>query len=396
MKSLISTKLITTNIGNQALSDELIFLAEERRMQVVGRPFGLDNYTTSSLSNDLINDFEGIAAKIAKLTISENKSLKPTSKKAVLLPFGGTTVKTEPLRVIFRKFRKLYFRFYAVSPAYRKRLALYSKVDNYYYSAAGEVSEQEFFYRQLLDLRIAQLKGVKTYAINQSVELPEGNYKTLLLHVYKNMENIVLRGEISKSLLVGGGVPEHKIILAPDSAFRTTVPLKPFKSAVKKVAINFTKKTYVESEVIPFLEQLMKENYELFYVTNDPYGDEHVAKLINQKLGINYSLETLTYKDYVQFLQDFDVVISSRLHTNELAFTGGIPVLPIEGNMHKTTEVFKLIDYPLYTVQYKSQSYGNDLSKAFEILKTNFNNIQKFIRERLPLIAEQTKLNIDA
>jgi hypothetical protein len=394
IETVISTKLKTTNIGNQALSDELISLAKNKNHYVVGRPFGLDKYSTKDINSTGIEGFESIAKTISKINITRKPDDTIFSKKTNLLDFKGNTVKTEPLRVIFRKLRKLFFSFFTVSPAYRKRLGLYNSTKNYLYSAAGEVSEEEFFFRQLLDLRIAQLKGVNTYAINQSTELKDGIYKDLLMHVYKHMKGITLRGKISKEFLIKGGVPEQIISLAPDTAFLTEVNLLELKKEIKKIGINFTKKTYDPKVIDVFLKDLLDQGYELEFITNDPYGDENIALVLESKFGIKPNLMSVDYHDYVKILQKFDLIISSRLHTNELAFTGGIPVVPIEGNLHKTKEVFELIDYPIPVVEYNSEDYASALKNSFEKLKKEFTSTQEWIREKLPLIRIEAKKNI--
>ncbi len=251
-----------------------------------------------------------------------------------------------------------------------------------------------FFYRQLLDLRVAQLLGVKVCPINQSVELPDGLYKTLLGHVYAHSHHIVVRGDISKNELIALGVNAEIISVAPDSAFRTQVPFIQRNAFVKKIGINFTPKTYNPNQVDPFLASLIADGYELTFVTNDPYGDMGVAKTLQAKFNIDIQVETLNYKDYVKSLQFFDLIISSRLHTNELALTGGIPILPIEGNLHKTTEVFNFLNYPLNAVHYKSEHYRDDLVKTFREAIEKYASINQWISNSLENIRVLSNNNI--
>ncbi len=386
-KILISTKLKTTNIGNQALSDELSKLAEDMKSKenyykILGRPFGLDKYTIHDLDrSNLLKDFEKTANEIFVSTKSlpneaYNFSVNTIYTKTDLLNVDGSIVKTEKLRRLARKLRKFILRFKNYAPAYKERLTLYKDFEYYLYSAAGEVSEQDYFYRQLLDLRVAQLMGLKVCAINQSIELPIGLYNEILIYVYSKMHSIIVRGDISKQFLLQAGVEPSKISVAPDTAFLCKAKGFSKRQVIKKIAVNFTPKTYIEDHVNPFLQRLINDGYELTFITNDPFSDKAVGSKLETDLGIPVCLQSLDYANYVEFICDFDLVISSRLHTNELALIGGVPILPIEGNMHKTTEVLAYVNYPSKVVSSISESYGSDLTNSFNDIKTNYSEKQ--------------------
>ncbi len=99
MKIITSTKLITTNVGNQALSDELIIMCQEDistniGFKIVGRPFGLDKYSIYDLDeNNLITSFDKLAQSIAN---SAKKGISPAKwsyyQFTNLLDVSGTTV----------------------------------------------------------------------------------------------------------------------------------------------------------------------------------------------------------------------------------------------------------------------------------------------------------------
>ena len=400
---LISTKLKTTNIGNEALSNELIRISLESRKQddllkFVGRPFGLDRYSIHQLpDNNLIAEFDAIAHKIAK-TVSKFPQVSfvesdPSLAKTNLLLANGVVVKTEGLRDIARFVRKAFYSLIPYSNHYKERISYYKNTDYYLYSGAGEVAEIDYFYRQLLDLRVAQLLGVKTCAINQSVELPEGKYKTVLAHVYGKMHRIVVRGTITKDELIKIGVDESIIFVCPDTAFYNQVTRNSKQKWSKNVAVNFTEKTFKAEQIEPLIEKLLESDYKLTFVTNQPDGDRKIAKYLHQKYDIPFDLESRGYKEYCAFLQQFDFLISCRLHSNELALTAGIPVIPIEGNRHKTTEVFSLVNYPIAAVSYKSENYGNEIYENVLYMEQNFENMLQWIDSNLEKIANNTKDN---
>ncbi|QBZ97869.1 polysaccharide pyruvyl transferase family protein [Flavobacterium sangjuense] len=401
---LISTKLKTTNIGNQALSDELILMAREfttenNRFKVTGRPVGLDKYKFDSLDKlNPVAHFEGIAQKIAEKARKLKKLTFDNGDLAIvktnLLDVEGNIVKTEKLRRIARKVRRFYYSFFLYSKKYENRLALYSNMDYYLYSGAGEIGFSDFFLRQLLDLRVAQLLGVKTCAINQSVELTEGIEKEILMHVYEKMHKIVVRGEISKTLLVSNNINQNIITVCPDTAFRNKVEIVPKKTFDKSIALNITPKTYDKYNYDTIIKKLLEHNYKITFVSNDPMGEKELAEQLHKKYNFPIIIKSLNYKEYSEFIKEFDVLISSRLHSCELALTAGVPVVPVEGNVHKTTEVLSFVEYPISVVNAKSDSFVEELWANILYVENNFIAIQNWILDNRMGISENATKNI--
>lgn len=401
---IISTKLKTTNIGNEALSNELIKLASEFQnnevqFKIVGRPFGLDRYTNAKLPvGNPVDEFEKIAVRIANTSKKmESTEFKPSNfltTKTDLLSTEGNVVKTEKYRRIARDFRKFLYGFILYSKTYEARLKIFKSVDYYLYSGAGEVGKSDFFFRQLLDLRVAQLMGVKTCAINQSVEFPKGLNKDILVHVYSNMHKIVTRGEISKVVLKELGVPENIMFVCPDTAFRTKATQLVKKDFQKNIGINFTDKTFKKEHVIPVIENLIKNGYKMTFVSNEPKGDLPIATFLQENYNIPYAMESLSYESYASSLSKFHYIISSRLHTNELSLTAGVPIIPIEGKIHKTREVFKFINYPVKAVDFNNENYGEVMQNEINNMEKEFFTIQTWIQDNLPNIAKEASKNI--
>ncbi len=404
-KVLISTKLKTTNNGNQALSDELIKLAQdftnECDFKVVGRPFGLDKYTFNYFDvEDPVTAFEKIAQEIAnrakKLNKLEFQKSDLQNVRTNLLDVEGNVVKTEKYRRIARKFRKFYFSFFLFSKAYEQRLRTFNSIDYYLYSGAGEVSNEDFFLRQLLDLRVAQILGVKVCAINQSVEIDSGVEKKILVHVYSKMHKIVVRGNLSKELLVKNGVNHNLIEVCPDTAFRNIVDFKIKKSFSKKIAINFTPLKYDKLKYEALLKKLIDNGYQITFVSNEPKGEKQLANDLKEKFNISFLIQSIHYNAYSKLLSDFDFLISTRLHSNELALTAGVPIIPIEGRSFKTNEVFGLINYPLEVMTVDNADFVNKIWSSVEYLENNFEEIQDWIFKNLPEISKKSANNISS
>lgn len=401
---LLSTKLKTTNIGNEALSNELIKLAgdfsnKDTNFKVVGRPMGLDRYTFLNLpAGNPVDEFEKIAVKIANNAKSlPTEPFKESNLNTVatnLLSVDGNIVKTEKYRRIARNIRKFLYGFLLYSKQYENRLKIFKSVDYYLYSGAGEVGKSDFFFRQLLDLRVAQLMGVKTCAINQSVEFPKGLNKDILVHVYSKMHKIVTRGEISKQVLNELGVPENIMFVCPDTAFRTKATQNEKKNFQKNIGINFTDKTFKKEHVFPVIDNLIKNGYTMTFISNEPNGDLSIATFLKEKYNIPYVMESLSYESYTSSLSKFHFIVSSRLHTNELSLTAGVPVIPIEGKIHKTREVFSFINYPITPVDFNSSTYGEEIQSQIDMMEKEFFNIQSWIYDNLNNISKEASKNI--
>jgi polysaccharide pyruvyl transferase WcaK-like protein len=401
---LLSTKLKTTNIGNQALSDELIKLAsefesDEVKFKLTGRPFGLDKYTYAYFGEkNPIEKFENIAQAIAKKGLKlDSTEFRPSNLKSAktdLLDVEGFVVKTERLRKIVRNIRKFIYSFFLFSNVYKSRLQLYKNIDYYLYSGAGEVGPTEFFLRQLLDLRVAQIMGVKTCAINQSVEFPKGLSQEILVHVYSKMHKIVVRGDISKKILIDLGVNPDIMYVSPDTAFRTQTKYILKQNLDKRIGINFTPITFNKDQVIPFLKNLSEKGYEMTFISNAPEADRVIAESIKEVIDIEIDLTTMDYVKYSESMNKFDFVISSRLHTNELALTSCVPIIPIEGKVHKTQDVFGHVNYPIKAVKFNDSDYGTILLERVNELEKNYFIIQSWIHENLNDISNKTEGHI--
>ncbi len=192
-KTLLITKLKTTNIGNQALSDEVIKLYETapEHLFAAGRPEGLFGYSIEKLvkSKNAEKTFEAWADGLLRRLQSEaTAGFKPATRRVELLSFDDFKVKNDSLFQSIKNIFRRYIHMEGVfAKAYRKRFVVVSGVDRIIYSGAGEVGDNNIFLRQLLELRVAQKMGKKTYAINQSVEVVESpDEGDLFTCVFKN------------------------------------------------------------------------------------------------------------------------------------------------------------------------------------------------------------------
>lgn len=389
---LLITKLKTTNIGNQALSDEVIKLYERnpQNLSVSGRPEGLFGYSIEKLkkAKDPIAKFESWSDNLIKYLQSTEQTFNPKSARVELLSFDDFKVKNDNLfQAIKNIFRKHIHMEWLFARSYKNRFAKICSVDAVVYSGAGEVGDNNIFLRQLLELRLAQKLGKKTYAINQSVEVNESPIKEIYGVVYSKMDKIVVRGNLSRDNMISAGISAEKIECYPDSAFLNPEPSTELVDHVKKqyrivqpsVGINATKVARDMKAWKEITDLLRSLGYHLYFISNDPYGDKEIGEELARNFGLVPIIEFMDYAKYSALLASFEFVISCRLHTNELSLTAGTPVIPIEGSRFKTREVFNLIGYPLSVANASSGNWVAEVKQNISILHGKDAKIQGFV-----------------
>ncbi|EJF08470.1 polysaccharide pyruvyl transferase family protein [Pontibacter sp. BAB1700] len=398
--NFIITKLKTTNVGNQALTQELIdmFIEQNPYENFIfeGRPMGLDGYTIDRLENNQepIHLFEKWARNIANSTVRDLSAFTLNQEKPTvsLVNFSAEDAALESLKAKYLRPVKRYLSRYIVyNSVYKNRLAKIKGAKTLIYSGAGEVGDNNVFLRQLLEIRVAQLLGLKTAIVNQSVVLKTKLFHQLTGHVYGKLDQLVVRGQISKNNLISYGVDGSKIKLAPDTAFKTKEPkadrakvlANTFNINEKTVGINITnwfKTDFVKLEKA--INLIKAKGFRLIFITNEPFEDRNLGKIFEEKFDIPFITEKLHYQDYAALLSNLDMLISARLHTNVLALTAKTKVIPIEGNVFKTTELLQLAQYPITVIDSTIEGWEDklflELSKVFDEeydFKSYFENV---------------------
>lgn len=389
-KVFLVTKLKTTNLGNQALSMELIKLFEEsigkENLYVAGRPLGLFGYSIDALKNaiDPKTLFESWADSVVRkykpqssprnVFVSKVNSFKLTENKSLAF---------EKFKEIFRPIKRKFDKLFLFNKQYVKRLDGISGADYFIYSGAGEVSDNHVFLRQLLEIRIAQKLGVKTGAVNQSVVVKHDAFKKIVHLVYGNMHHIVVRGEISKATVVSFGVDANKISIAPDTAIKTTCNLSGIKKN-GKVGINITPFIKYEwKDVERVIGKLKSYNRDLVFITNEPMGDVPVIEKFKNDYKIDVLPESSDYREFAKKIAPFEYLIGARLHTNVISLAVNVPVIAIEGLVWKTKELFEQFEYPLPSVNVEEPGWADSIINSIEKIEEHKIDFQKYFSETL-------------
>ena len=92
-------------------------------------------------------------------------------------------------------------------------------------------------------------------------------------------------------------------------------------------------------------------------------------------------------------LSKLELVISVRLHTNELALAVNTPVIPIEGALFKTKEVFELIQYPLRVADVRNEGWVEETLERLEWVYQNYGMLQDWTAQNLPTIRRAAEEN---
>lgn len=387
-KIFLITKLKTTNIGNEALSSEIMNLfsgaASDITLNVNGRPFGLDGYYPKRIIHtaDPVAVLERWANTVAKQINKEDDVAFKANKPAVaLLKADSTDFKNEGWKAKLRPFKRWLVSFLPYAGQYKKRAAQLKQADWLIYSGAGEVGDNIVFLRQLVEIRAAQILGKKTAAVNQSVVIKTPVFQKLVGHVYGKMNKVVIRGEITRKNLVGYGVPEQVIEVAPDSAINAPANVvPPMERNSGLVAINITPRVSMTVEQMGSLVSLLQsKGKKLAFVTNEPYEDGKMAKIFAANFNIPQLGPFANYQEYIKKLSECEFVISARLHTNMLSLVSHTPIIPIEGNVFKTTELLRQLQYPILTLDSSQSNWTERLmSETEKMLAKGFDFNQYF------------------
>jgi len=386
-KIFLITKLKTSNIGNEALSHEIIRLfkdtAKDAIINVNGRPFGLDGYLPARLLkvSDPIQEFENWTDSIVKKIKSEPDVPFQANDGKVILYHQTNDFKADKWKSKLRPIKRFINSLLVYSKEYKKRASILKGADWLVYSGAGEVTDgyrKDFndahvFLRQMIEIRVAQKMGINTAAVNQSIFVNLPLSQQIIAHVYKNMKKIVIRGTSSRDCLIKYGVPANIIEMAPDSAINTFFENAGKTSKDKNtIGLNFSNHVKITDDemgkIINYFHSIGKK---VVYCTNEPIGDYAIIERLKKKFNVPLLEGHTNYKEYAQKLSEFDFVVSARVHTNMLSMVSHTTVIPIEGNDFRLQELLEGFQYPLMPVKSQQDGWVDVLIDNIEAVRNN-------------------------
>ncbi len=401
VKVFLVTKIKSTNLGNQALSMELIKLFEEiigkQFLYVGGRPLGLFGYSIDKLKSSA--DPVGLFESWAEAVINKYRPLSAAgnvfvSKVNNFDLTGNDSLTMEKIKSFFRPLKRRFDKHFLFNNQYVKRLDAIKASDFLIYSGAGEVSDNHVFLRQMLEIRIAQKLGKKTGAVNQSIVVKEEAFKKIVNLVYGRMDHIVLRGAISRAAILSFGVNENKVSLAPDTAINTTCELADVKKN-GKVGINFTPFINFDwKDVEKIINKVRQYNRELVFITNEPVGDVPIIEKFKSDFNIEVLEESSGYIDFTKKIAAFEYLIGARLHANVMALAVNVPVVAIEGLLWKTKELFEQFEYPLPSANVNEAGWVDSVIDSIEKIEQHKIDFGHYFSTILPKHKMEVKNNV--
>lgn len=404
-KVFLITKLKTTNIGNEALSFEIIKMFREHVKDAVinvnGRPAGLDGYLPAKLfkSADPIATFEKWTDKIVLKIRKEPAKAFQANDPDVVLYFQQQSFKKANWKSGFKGLKRMLYSTLVYSRQYRERARTLKEADWLVYSGAGEVNDQHgnianshVLLRQLIELRVAQKLGLKTAAINQSIFILTPFFQKLAAHVYSKMDRIVLRGNASRDKMIEFGVPAHLISTAPDSAVNTVIPLKPAdRKPSNLVGVNFPSLSKISIEDIrKIVSHLRASGKEPVFCTNEPFGDIPMINLLKDELGVEALSPSATYIDYAKKLSGMDFVISARVHTNMLSLVSHTTIIPIEASDFRLAELLEAFEYPIGIIKAHQPGWVEKVLQAIDQVNRDNSQVESYFRTRFQETKKKT------
>lgn len=378
-KITLITKTRTQNQGNQALSiawrDYLACRYPNAMVRLFERaPKYLKRFTASTFASasDLVGSFDGIASRLL-----ESAPAEPVEDPSVWDVYHDPSQKQV---VRFRRLRqglRLRSRLASLnvgSRDYLNRLSHLTSAKLVVVNPAGEFQRdaRDTPLHYLLETRCAQLAGCRTAFVNLSFEVNDPTVIKISDHVFTHCDVLEFRDSESRSHYMGNGGSVEPAVL-PDLAVNSAIERRP-RNERKGLALAINGLQVHEHGLAGMWDALVSELARRSPVTltsNEWTTDYPFWKRYLQQDGVTCDGQLLDYADYARFLANFDVVVSSRLHTCVLGLVAGAAIVPVETGTFKLSGFFKEIGLPDEPVRMDSADWQARLVSRVEAVRQN-------------------------
>ena len=411
----VITNMNTTNVGNQALSTELLRLVRRvhagHQIACLGRSTGLERYSIEGLRRAgpaAVSIFEGWVEDIIRKYRFNRRTPQAFGSGSVdtvkLHELESLSLKLELVKLPLKKVRSALRRFKFFNRAYEKRLQQLEASDLVVYNPAGEISNPDMALRQLLELRVAQKLGCRIMVVNHSMEIIDPIVRDLISKLYSEFDGIIVREDLSRQILISMKVPEERVRVAPDAAFLATPAEDPVVEELLKreaigagtVAIAINSHATAEEllgwgEIVRELQRLGKP---IIFVSNCLWADQRVGIELQRRYGVQVMSQQYRYPEYIGLLSRVELVISNRLHTCVFAMIGNTPVIPLEPGIVKVTGLFRLVDYPVAVVKAGASHWVDDTLQSINYVYENYGAVQNSLKTAVGYLREWAEENV--
>jgi polysaccharide pyruvyl transferase WcaK-like protein len=402
---VLITRMETINAGNQALSSALIQLTSELypRHKVVAlerRPPALEGFSLSGCQGADHDDI-GRFRRFADGLLTLDRGILGAGRTATPRVEDPRLVSDKPglAHRVLRRLQKASSRLsgWIGSREFSQRLWLYRHASLVIANPAGEFDPSgspDTPAQLLLDLYVARRCGASTAIVNHSVEVRDDRLRRLIPDIYAEFDVVVARDDLSKDALVEFGVPAERIGVAPDLAFaldlgdRSTLQAQ---SGGVALALNPHLLNLDVATAETIVDMLTARSTELTFVSNCWKKDRELAKHLLSRSPLNLQDGPLDFRLYSDLLSGFEFVVSSRLHTIVLALLRGVPVIPLETQLHKISGLMESIGYPLETIRIGSENWPAKLETALDQVTTRRSELCQDIQAVVARAADLTR-----
>ena len=378
-KITLITKTRTQNQGNQALSiawrDYLASRYSDARVRLFVRaPKYLKRFTASTFASasDAVGSFDGIAHRLLERAPAEPVG-NPSVWDVQHDPSQKQVIRFRQVRQALR-LRSRLASLNVGSRDYLNRLSHLTAANLVVVNPAGEFQRdaRDTALHYLLETRCAQLSGCRTAFVNLSFEVSDPMVIRIADHVFSHCDVLEFRDSESESHYTENGGSVEPTVL-PDLAVNSSIERRPRKER-KGLALAINALQVHEHGLAEMWDALVSELAQRWPVTltsNEWTTDYPFWKRYLQQDGVTCDGQLLDYAEYARFLANFDVVVSSRLHTCVLGLVAGAAIVPVETGTFKLSGFFKEIGFPDEPVRMDSTDWQARLVSRVEAVRQN-------------------------
>ncbi|MBL1209496.1 polysaccharide pyruvyl transferase family protein [Geminocystis sp. GBBB08] len=411
-RSLVTvvTRLKTTNIGNEALSSELISLIKNKfpnyKICPLERaPRFLDQYYSTMLSKDLataLKQFEYWAQFIAKkISFISPITLDKDFSSSVTLIRKNRTPSWKPFIEKKLHLRALKSRLGLYDDEMLKRLAIYQFSTLTILNPGGEFQPKsiESALKILLELRVAQILGSKVGIVNFSYEIEDEFISMFFIKIISQFDFIRVRDSLSLQNLVSRGLDKNTASVIGDLVFLTEPESQDISNSLTQkfnitpntvaVVINTVLGTSSINDWARIINFLKEKYNDVALISNEISSDFPILQSISRLTPTRIISEQFSYRTYAALLRNFDLVVSSRLHTMILSMLVNTTVVPIEPLNSRMKGQMEDIKYPIPVTSVFETDWT---SQVIEII--NSTTLDKKLKQKISELVEEQKVKI--
>ncbi|MDQ3742025.1 MAG: polysaccharide pyruvyl transferase family protein, partial [Actinomycetota bacterium] len=226
------------------------------------------------------------------------------------------------------------------------------------WNPAGEfhpTRDWEVVLRLMVLLRAAERLGTKTVVVNHSLETSDPLLDAVIRHAYSGASLVFVRGARSYANARALGVAAERLVEAPDLVFLLAGSEPPGDSrppaAVPPgaivLAVNAESAPRAVDEWDALFAGLRRLGRPVVFLSNAAKLDLPASERWAARHGFAVERSQPGFRELMDAVAPAGVVVSSRLHAAILGLCRGVPVVAIEPQQFKLTEVMEQLRYPL-------------------------------------------------